>query len=34
MPEPKQLVAINGADHFFRSREMEVADAALRFIDG
>jgi len=34
IPGPKQLVAISGADHFFRSREIEVADAALRFIDG
>jgi alpha/beta superfamily hydrolase len=34
LTEPKQLVTIAGADHFFRSREIEVADAALRFIDG
>jgi len=34
LPEPKQLVIVNGADHFFRGREILVADAALRFIDG
>ena len=31
---PTQLVVVAGADHFFRSREIDVADAALRFIDG
>lgn len=34
LPEPRQLAIVNGADHFFRGREMDVADAALRFIDG
>ncbi|MEZ5816477.1 MAG: alpha/beta fold hydrolase [Hyphomicrobiaceae bacterium] len=30
---PKDLVILRGADHFFRSREIEVADAALKFLD-
>lgn len=34
LPPPTDLVIIPGADHFFRSREIQVADAALKFIDG
>lgn len=32
LPEPKQLVTIAGADHFFWSHEGEVAEAVLDFI--
>ncbi|MGD9805991.1 MAG: alpha/beta hydrolase [Hyphomicrobiaceae bacterium] len=34
LPGPTELVIVSGADHFFRGREMQVADAALKFIDG
>jgi alpha/beta superfamily hydrolase len=33
LDEPKQLAIVSGADHFFRGREAQVADAAVRFLD-
>lgn len=33
LAEPKQLVIVRGADHFFRGLERDVADAAARFLD-
>lgn len=33
MPEPKRLVFVKGADHFFAGLERDVADAALRFLE-
>jgi len=32
--EPKELVVVSGVDHFWARREIEAADAALRFLDG
>jgi alpha/beta superfamily hydrolase len=32
LPDPKQLVTVAGADHFFAGREREVAQAALAFV--
>jgi pimeloyl-ACP methyl ester carboxylesterase len=32
LPDPKQLVTIPAADHFFRGREREVAQAAVMFL--
>jgi alpha/beta superfamily hydrolase len=34
LPDPKRLVAVSGADHFFAGREREVAQAALAFVQG
>ena len=34
LDEPKQLVGVTGADHFFAGLEGKVAAAALRFIEG
>jgi alpha/beta superfamily hydrolase len=33
LPEPKQLVIVRGADHFFAGLERDVADASVRFLD-
>ncbi len=33
LPEPKRLVIVRHADHFFRGLERDVADAAARFLD-
>ena len=33
LPEPKQLVIVRHADHFFRGLENDVADAAARFLE-
>jgi alpha/beta superfamily hydrolase len=32
LPDPKKLVTISAADHFFRGREREVAQAAVTFV--
>jgi alpha/beta superfamily hydrolase len=32
LPDPQQLVTISAADHFFRGREREVAQAAVMFL--
>lgn len=32
MPEPKALVTVNGADHFFWGKESEVGQAAVEFL--
>jgi alpha/beta superfamily hydrolase len=32
LPDPKQLVTVSGADHFFAGREREVAQAAVAFV--
>lgn len=32
LQEPKQLVVVRGADHFFGGLERDVADAAVRFL--
>lgn len=34
LAEPKQLVLVSGADHFFIGLEQDVADAVVRFLDG
>jgi alpha/beta superfamily hydrolase len=34
LPEPKQLVVLEGADHFLWGREEEVADAIGDFLEG
>ena len=33
LPEPKALVVLDATDHFFRSREPELASHILRFLD-
>ncbi|MGE0825170.1 MAG: alpha/beta hydrolase [Candidatus Binatia bacterium] len=33
LPEPKSLVIVNGADHFFWGQEDEVAKAAVAFLE-
>lgn len=32
LPDPKQLVTVSGADHFFAGREREVTQAAVAFV--
>jgi pimeloyl-ACP methyl ester carboxylesterase len=32
LPEPKALVTVNGADHFFWGQEDEIAKAAVEFL--
>jgi alpha/beta superfamily hydrolase len=34
LPAPKQLVTVAGADHFFAGHELEVAQAAVAFVQG